>query len=134
VSPGTRLALREPPRNPSAGSRSDRSASPIPWNQDQAVPARRLLHDSCGTEWWYEINMKAIQALFDERLLAALDATEEVQRRGRSAVLRRAAAEYLRRSRSRFIAEQYRRAYSGREPDIREELSGWGTEGTWPAE
>jgi len=77
--------------------------------------------------------MKPIQVLFDERLLAALDANEEVKKRGRSAVLRRAAAEYLRRSRSRLIAEQYRRAYSS-EPDIREELAGWGTEGTWPEE
>jgi metal-responsive CopG/Arc/MetJ family transcriptional regulator len=48
--------------------------------------------------------MKAIQVLMDEALLRRLDSDEEVQKHGRSAVLRRAAAEYLRRSRSRRIA------------------------------
>jgi hypothetical protein len=43
----------------------------------------------------YDIHMRAIQITVDERLLAALDADEEVRRLGRSAVLRRAAIEYL---------------------------------------
>ena len=77
--------------------------------------------------------MKPIQVLFDEPLLRALDADEEVRKLGRSAVLRRAAAEYLRRSRSRKIAEQYRKAYSG-EDRILEELEGWASEGAWPEE
>ena len=42
--------------------------------------------------------MKPVQVLFDELLLKRLDADEEVRRDGRSAVLRRAAAEYLRRT------------------------------------
>jgi hypothetical protein len=75
--------------------------------------------------------MKPIQVLFDERLLRVLDADEEVRKHGRSAVLRRAAAEYLRRSRSRRIAEQYQQAYSGK-PGIAEELEGWAAEGVWP--
>ena len=49
--------------------------------------------------------MKAIQITFDERLLARLDATEEAQRDGRSAVMRRAVDEYLRRRRRYTIAE-----------------------------
>ena len=75
------------------------------------------------------IHMKAIQITFDERLLKALDADEEVKRDGRSVVLRRAAYEYLRRKRRRSIAEAYRRAY-GRKgaPD----LEGWAGEGAWP--
>jgi metal-responsive CopG/Arc/MetJ family transcriptional regulator len=77
--------------------------------------------------------MKPIQILFDERLLRALDADEEVRKHGRSAVLRRAAAEYLRRARSRRIAEQYRRAYSGK-VQVSEELEGWASEGVWPEE
>jgi metal-responsive CopG/Arc/MetJ family transcriptional regulator len=77
--------------------------------------------------------MKPIQILFDERLLRALDADEEVRKLGRSAVLRRAAAEYLRRSRSRRIAEQYRQAYSG-EAQVSEELEGWASEGVWSEE
>ena len=45
--------------------------------------------------------MKPIQVLFDEALLRRLDADAEVRKVGRSAVLRRAAAEYLRKRRAR---------------------------------
>jgi len=75
--------------------------------------------------------MKPIQVMIDETLLRRLDADEEVQKRGRSAVLRRAAAEYLRRSRSRRLAEAYRRAY-GKDGGLGEEFTGWESEGSWP--
>jgi metal-responsive CopG/Arc/MetJ family transcriptional regulator len=75
--------------------------------------------------------MKPIQVLFDEPLLRRLDADEEVRKAGRSAVLRRAAAEYLRRRRASRISEAYRRAYGGkRHPH--DELGGWADEGSWP--
>jgi metal-responsive CopG/Arc/MetJ family transcriptional regulator len=76
--------------------------------------------------------MIAIQVTMDEKLLARLDATEEARRDGRSAVLRRALAEYLRRRRRSEIAESYVRAYgAGGEID---ELEGWADEGIWPEE
>ena len=75
--------------------------------------------------------MKAIQITLDEGLLARLDAHEEVRREGRSAVLRRAADEYLRRHRKRAIAEQYAKAY-GANPDLGAEFIGWEDEGAWP--
>jgi metal-responsive CopG/Arc/MetJ family transcriptional regulator len=75
--------------------------------------------------------MKPIQILIDEKLLKRLDADEEVRRAGRSAVLRRAAAEYLRRSRARRIAERYRHAYRT-EAGLGEEFAGWEDEGSWP--
>ena len=75
--------------------------------------------------------MKAIQITLDEALLARLDADEEVRREGRSAVLRRAADEYLRRRRKRAIANQYARAY-GASPALGMEFSGWEDEGVWP--
>jgi hypothetical protein len=75
--------------------------------------------------------MKPIQVMFDEELLRRLDSDEEVRQHGRSAVLRRAAAEYLRRSRSKRIAEAYRRAY-GESPGLGAEFSGWQDEGSWP--
>ena len=77
--------------------------------------------------------MKPIRVLFDEALLSELDADEEVRRLGRSAVLRRAAAEYLRRRRRAEIAAQYRRAY-GRKPGLGDEWRGWERQGPWPDE
>ncbi len=76
--------------------------------------------------------MKPIQLLIDQPLLRRLDADPEVKQVGRSEVLRRAAAAYLRRSRSRRIAEAYARAYGG-DAGLGDEWSGWETEGQWPA-
>ena len=75
--------------------------------------------------------MKAIQITLDEELLARLDADEEVRRDGRSAVLRRAADEYLRRRRRKAIADQYAKAYGAAE-GLGDEFGGWEHEGVWP--
>ena len=75
--------------------------------------------------------MKAIQVTFDEALLSDLDADEDVRAHGRSAVLRRAAIEYLHRRQAERIDEQYRRAY-GASPGRPDALAGWAEEGTWP--
>ena len=75
--------------------------------------------------------MKAIQVTLDEELLAKLDADDEVRRDGRSAVLRRAAEEYLRRRRKRAVADQYANAY-GAKPSLGTEFDGWQEEGSWP--
>lgn len=77
--------------------------------------------------------MKAIQVTLDEALLARLDADDEVRREGRSAVLRRAADEYLRKRRKRAIADQYARGY-GANPGLGPEFSGWEDQGAWPDE
>lgn len=73
--------------------------------------------------------MKAIQIMMDEGLLRRLDADPDVQREGRSAVLRRAADEWLRRRREAEIAAAYRRGYAEHPPD---EFEHWGDAGTWP--
>jgi metal-responsive CopG/Arc/MetJ family transcriptional regulator len=75
--------------------------------------------------------MKPIQITFDEALLAELDATEEVRKEGRSAVLRKAVAEYLQRRRRQAVAEGYRRAY-GEDDGLGEEFDGWEDQGQWP--
>jgi predicted transcriptional regulator len=75
--------------------------------------------------------MKAVQVTLDDALLERLDADEEVRRDGRSAVLRRAADEYLRRKRKQSIAAGYAAAYGGR-PDLGPEFTGWEDEGAWP--
>lgn len=71
--------------------------------------------------------------MMDPALLEALDATEEVQRDGRSAVFRRAVAAYLKDIQRMHIRESYARAY-GEGSDDAEELAGWSDEGTWPPE
>jgi len=70
--------------------------------------------------------MKAIQITFDERLLEKLDSDEEVKREGRSAVIRRAVADYLRKKRRATIADAYRRAYGKQPAEL--DLAGWAKE------
>lgn len=77
--------------------------------------------------------MKAIRVTMDDRLLKRLDADEDVKRDGRSAVLRRAVEEYLRRRRAERIHEAYRRAYAncGDNP-LGPGWEGWADQGDWP--
>lgn len=70
--------------------------------------------------------------MLEEGLLERLDATEEVQREGRSAVLRRALGEYLERRRERVIRERYQQAYAA--GGLGEEFAGWEEQGEWPPE
>ena len=78
----------------------------------------------------YNIAMKTIQITMDEELLARLDKAEEVQQLGRSAVLRRATAEYLARQSRLEIARQYQKAY-GADADLENEFKGWEDEAAW---
>lgn len=75
--------------------------------------------------------MKPVQIMMEPDLLEALDTTEEVRMEGRSAVVRRAVAQYLDRVRRMEIRESYERAY-GDGADLDEELEGWAEEGVWP--
>ncbi len=70
--------------------------------------------------------MKAIQVTFDEELLDKLDRHPAVRERGRSAVLREAAA-YLQRKDAEDIARRYRDVTA-----VGDELEGWTGEGVWP--
>ena len=75
--------------------------------------------------------MKAIQITFDEALLERLDRHPSVRQRGRSAVVREAAAEYLKRQDAEDIARRYRAGY-GDTSDLDDEFDGWAAEGAWP--
>ena len=75
--------------------------------------------------------MKAIQITFDEALLERLDAHPAVRERGRSAVLREAAAAYLARKDAEDIAQRYRTGY-GDTHGLDAEFEGWPGEGAWP--
>ena len=77
--------------------------------------------------------MKDIQITLDDALLSRIDRDEEVRRDGRSAVLRRAADQYLRQRRAGAIASAYRRAYADGS-GLDGEFTAWEKEGVWPAE
>lgn len=82
----------------------------------------------------YNACMKAIQVLFDENLLAELDATKDVRENGRSAVLRQIARDFIRDRRREEIDTQYERAYSGVRDPLGKDFEGWEEEGVWPPE
>ncbi len=73
--------------------------------------------------------MKAIQVMFDESLLAELDKTPDVRERGRSAVLRQLASEFLRRRREERFDAQYERAYGKTAKPLGDAFEGWEDEG-----
>jgi hypothetical protein len=77
--------------------------------------------------------MKPVQVMFDERLLAKLDADEDVRKVGRCAVLRRIVQDYLRRKTESTIDARYRRGY-GDGTGLGPEFDGWEEEGAWPRE
>ena len=78
--------------------------------------------------------MKTIQVMFDEDLLAELDETAEVREKGRSAVLRQLASNFLRRRRKQETDAQYERAYAGVADPLGKDFEGWEEEGLWPRE
>lgn len=78
------------------------------------------------------MDMKAIQVTFDEALLERLDRDPAVRERGRSAVLREAAAEYLVRREAEVIADRYRAGYGEGSAAMDTELDRWTGEGVWP--
>lgn len=77
------------------------------------------------------LDMKAIQVTFDEALLERLDRDPAVRERGRSAVLREAAAAYLVRKEADVISDAYHAGYGDRS-ELDAELGGWAGEGVWP--
>lgn len=70
--------------------------------------------------------------MLDEELLAALDADEVVQEKGRSAVLRQVLREFLERRKRQAIADAYRCAYSDEATESDPELEAWEQEAVWP--
>ncbi len=78
--------------------------------------------------------MKAIHITLDEQLLETLDRDEEVKQNGRSAVIRRAVTDYLRKKRREALAEAYQRGYGKHPADSDPDLGSWADQGTWPDE
>jgi metal-responsive CopG/Arc/MetJ family transcriptional regulator len=76
----------------------------------------------------------AVQFTIDEQLLDRIDRDPEVERDGRSAFLRRAAEQYLKRQAAARLREQYRRAYGKKKP-FPDDYGPWPPKDlTWPEE
>jgi metal-responsive CopG/Arc/MetJ family transcriptional regulator len=77
--------------------------------------------------------MQIVQIVLDEKLLQAADKAAKRTRRNRSALVRDALREHLRRLEMRASEERDRQGYS-RPSQAEAEARGWESEATWPEE
>ena len=80
----------------------------------------------------FHINMQIVQIVLDKKLLHAADQAAKRTRRNRSALVRDALREHLRRLELRASEERDREGYS-RQPQADVE-AGWESEAAWPEE
>ena len=78
-------------------------------------------------------HMETIQIVLDKRLLHATDQAARQAKRNRSALVRDALREHLRRLEDRAKEERDRQGYS-RQPHTSDEWAVWEAEAAWPAE
>lgn len=77
--------------------------------------------------------METIQIVLDKKLLQATDQAARRTKRNRSALVRDALREHLRRLESRAREERDREGYA-RHPSALDESLNWEAEAAWPAE
>ena len=77
--------------------------------------------------------METVQIVLDKQLLRAADEAARRTNRNRSALVRDALREHLRRLAIRDMEERDRAGYS-KQQQTRDEASAWEPEAVWPAE
>jgi metal-responsive CopG/Arc/MetJ family transcriptional regulator len=77
--------------------------------------------------------METIQVVLDTKLLQAADRAARRTKRNRSALIRDALREHLRRLEIRNLEKRDREGYS-KQPTAHDESLVWETEAAWPAE
>jgi metal-responsive CopG/Arc/MetJ family transcriptional regulator len=77
--------------------------------------------------------MEIVQIVLDKKLLQAADQAAKLTRRNRSALVRDALREHLRRLELRASEERDRQGYTKQSPADQETL-GWESEAMWPEE
>lgn len=77
--------------------------------------------------------METIQIVLDEKLLKAADRAARRMKRNRSALIRDALREHLRRLEVRSMEERDRDGYA-RKPQTEAESRPWESEAAWPVE
>jgi metal-responsive CopG/Arc/MetJ family transcriptional regulator len=78
-------------------------------------------------------HMEIVQIVLDKKLLHAADQAAKSTKRNRSALVRDALREHLRRLEVRASEERDQRGYL-RQPQADAEARGWESEATWPEE
>ena len=78
-------------------------------------------------------NMETIKVALDKKLLLATDEAARQTKRNRSALIRDALREHLRRLEARAREERNRQGYSTR-PQTTSETDVWEVEAVWPAQ
>jgi metal-responsive CopG/Arc/MetJ family transcriptional regulator len=78
-------------------------------------------------------NMETIQVVLDKKLLHATDQAARQTKRNRSALVRDALREHLRRLEARAREERDRQGYST-QPQTTAETDVWEAEAAWPAQ
>ena len=78
-------------------------------------------------------HMQIVQVVLDKKLLQATDQAAKLTRRNRSALVRDALREHLRRLEMRASEERDRQGYS-RYPQAGTEAQTWESEAAWPEE
>ena len=81
----------------------------------------------------YIPHMQIVQIVLDKKLLHAADQAAKRTKRNRSALVRDALREHLRRLELRASEERDRQGYSRQSP-ADAEARGWESEATWPEE
>ena len=83
---------------------------------------------------WIKVHsMETIQIVLDRSLLQATDRVARRMKQNRSALVREALREHLKRLEVRSSEERDREGYS-RQPQARDESAVWEAEAAWPAE
>lgn len=78
--------------------------------------------------------METVQIVLDKKLLREADQAARRTNRNRSALVRDALREHLRRLAIRDLEARDRAGYSGQTRKTGDEASGWEAEAVWPAE
>ena len=78
-------------------------------------------------------HMETVQIVLDKKLLHSTDEAARRTKRNRSAFVREALQEHLRRLEARTLEERDREGYA-RQPQTHDESHLWETEAAWPAE
>ncbi len=91
------------------------------------------MFDMWSIMWNRFHSMEIVQIVLDKKLLHAADQAARRTRRNRSALVRDALREHLRRLELRASEERDRQGYS-RKPQADVEASAWESEAMWPEE